>query len=43
MPHRLPPRNPLDEWILLAFGLIFWLSILVGVPTFVEWATRWAN
>ena len=40
MPHRLPPRNPWDPWVTLLFGLMFWLCVLIFVPTFAEWVTR---
>jgi len=39
MPHRLPPRGP-SELVMVLFGLMFWLSVLIFVPTFIEWTTR---
>jgi len=25
---------------MVLFGLMFWLSVLIFVPTFIEWTTR---
>lgn len=35
------PRGPIDPWITVVFGLMFWLSVMIVVPTFAEWATSW--
>lgn len=37
-PYR-PPRNPLEPWVTIVFGLMFWLTVLIVVPTLAEWVS----
>lgn len=34
------PRGPLDPFVTIIFGLMFWLTVLMVVPTLIEFATR---
>jgi hypothetical protein len=38
---QIPPRGPLDPWITVVFGLMFWLTVMLVVPTLIALVTSW--